>query len=435
MIAGKYVELFALGIRNMRGYILRSILTVLGISIGIGSVIAMFATGEGAQQEILAQIGQLGIRNIIINSVKPSDSDEGGSGGMSSWISHYGLTFKDQRQIARTVPTAQTVLPVHTLYDMVWQGSRRVDARIHGVLPEHMELLQLELEAGRALSPVDNLRLHRVCIVRPGLLRALGYFGEPIGHTLQVGDTFYEIVGVLVDEEFTGLRQKALNADNRSLEIYVPYETVIRRHGTLSIVRKSGSFTATDVELNQIVVEVDDQDNVLATARMIERILDKFHKDHDYELIVPLELLAQRKKTQQVFNRHREHHARDDHGADPRDRRPPRPRSQEAPHRRPVPDGDGDPLRGGGRHRAPARHRLPACARVVLRLDRDRPRLDDLPRDRHLLLRGDPRRPLARDPRGADGPDRGAAVRVAYGGRHLSPLIGRIAPGRINRHW
>ncbi len=302
MIAGKYAEMFRLGVRNMWGYRLRSFLTVLGISVGIAAVIAMVALGQGAQEELLAQYGRLGIRNIIVSSVKPSDEDQG-SAGQTSWVARYGLTRRDYRQIRATVRSAVSVLPVHTHADRIWEGSRSVDARIHGVLPEQMRLFRLDVVRGRPLTAMDNIRLNQVCVVRPGLLRALHYYGPALGHHLQVGDEYYEIVGVLREEEFTGLTRKALNADPRSLELYAPYETVIKRHGTMSFVRKSGSFQATDVELHQIVVETDDQENVLTTARMIERILQSFHRRRDYEMIVPLEFLAQRRKTQEVFNR------------------------------------------------------------------------------------------------------------------------------------
>jgi putative ABC transport system permease protein len=302
VIGGKYVEMFALGIRNLWGYKLRSFLTTLGISFGIAAVIGMLGTGEGAQRAIMSQIGRLGIRNIIINSRKPSEDEAGSTGGATSMISSYGLTFKDYRQIEATVPTAITVLPVHDFTSPVWEGSRRVDAKVHGVVPEHMSLLNLSVTSGRNLSAVDNLQLNRVCVVRPGLLKALQFFGDAIGHRLQLGNQYYEIVGVLAEEEFTSLTMKALQVDSRNLEIYAPYETVIKRHGTFSSIRKAGSWTAEDVDLHQIVVEVDKEDNVLPTARMLEMILAKFHRERDYELIVPLELLAQQKRAQRTFN-------------------------------------------------------------------------------------------------------------------------------------
>ena len=220
MIGGKYPEMFRLGLRNMWGYKLRSFLTVLGISFGVGCVIAMVALGEGAQRELLAKIGRLGIRNIIINSVKPSDEDDGGS-GQTSWVASYGLTRKDYRQIRATVRSASVVLPVHTNSLRIWEGSKPVDARVHGVMPEHLNLFKLEVVRGRTLTPLDNLQLNQVCVVRPALLRALAFYGDPLGHYLAVGPDFFRIVGVLREEEFTGYARKALNAEAKMQAQYV----------------------------------------------------------------------------------------------------------------------------------------------------------------------------------------------------------------------
>jgi putative ABC transport system permease protein len=305
VIGGKYFEMFALGLRNMRGFKLRSFLTMLGISFGIASVISMLALGEGAQQEILSQIGRLGIRNIIVNSKQPVGVQQGSQAGAAQFVLRYGLTFKDLGLIEGTVPTVARVLPVHTLTDNVWIGSRKVSAKMKGVHPEHLDLFRLSVEAGRSLTALDEVMLKRVCVVRTGLLRALEHYEDPIGTRLQIGDedpVVYEIVGVLRDEEFTGQTQKALNVDNQSLEFYAPYQTVLERHGTASSSRSTGSFSAEDVDLHQIVVEAAEEDLVRPTARMLRRILEYSHPEPEYEMIVPLELLEQRKKAQQVFN-------------------------------------------------------------------------------------------------------------------------------------
>ena len=99
MIGAKYVEMVALGVRNILGYPLRSFLTVLGISIGIAAVVAMFATAAGAEREILEQYGRLGIKNIIVNSVKPpektQDSAAGRQGSIVTLICDPGERYLD----------------------------------------------------------------------------------------------------------------------------------------------------------------------------------------------------------------------------------------------------------------------------------------------------------------------------------------------------
>jgi len=293
-------ELFQLAGRNLRGYPLRTLLTTLGIVFGVASVIVMLALGEGAQQEILAQIGKLGIRNVIVNTVKPPDSKD--AARRSRWISKYGITFRDADQIRETVPTAKAVLPVHTKAERAWNGSVKADVTMIGVTPAHFDGASLRVAKGRAITDVDEEGLATVCVVRAALLRRIGWFGEPLGYHLQVGERVYEVVGLLEDEEFTGHYRKALETEYGGDEIYVPYRTILAREGTLSFKRSSGSFESTNVELNQVLVEAVTIDAVLPTARMVTAILQKFHDQQDWEVVVPLELLAQRQRTQNVFN-------------------------------------------------------------------------------------------------------------------------------------
>jgi putative ABC transport system permease protein len=293
-------ELLALAARTLRGYPLRTLLTTLGIVFGVASVIVMLALGEGAQQEILAQIGRLGIRNVIVNTVKPPDSKE--ASRRTRWLSDYGLKFRDHRQIRDTVPTAVTVLPVHSKAERAWNGSMKADVTMIGVTPLHFERASLRVARGRGITEIDEETLATVCVVRAGLLRRLGWYGEPLGYQLQMGEKVYRVVGLLEDDEFTGHYRKALETEYGGEEVYVPFESLLSREGTLSFKRSSGSFEATNVELNQILVEAASIEAVLPTARMVTAVLQKFHDQQDWEVVVPLELLAQRQRTQNVFN-------------------------------------------------------------------------------------------------------------------------------------
>lgn len=300
MIPQKHLEMVRMGLRNLVGYPMRTVLTMLGVVFGVGSVIAMLALGAGAERELLKEIGRLGIQNIIINSIKPEEPDT--SSQRSNWISSYGITFKDHRQIVDTIPGIEKALPVHVSKKTVWQGSKRVEGTLYAVTPEHLDMFQLNTSVGRNLTHLDDEKLSRVCVVRSGMLTELGIYQDPIGFPLNVDNETFYIVGVLQDDSFLGYARKALSVDAKSSEIYVPYSTALRRHGTRSIIRRSGSTEATDVELNQVVISVTDLDQVLVTARMLGSLLERNHPEKDYELVVPLEVLSQRQKTQQVFN-------------------------------------------------------------------------------------------------------------------------------------
>ena len=287
-------------VRNLGRHKLRSFLTTLGIIFGVASVMSMVSTGEGARRAILAQISELGVRNIILNARKPPST--GNASEQRNWTLTYGLTFRDAKQVQDTLPMVEEVLPVHDVEKRVWFGSRYVDAKVRGVTPEYFEHLRLVPFVGRGFTPEDGTKRLRVCVVRQQLLREARYLGDPLLLDLKVGSEYFRVVGVLPDAEFQSPNRVVLGLDDRALEIYVPYETVLDRFGLQSIVRRSGSFEATQVELHQILCVVRDEGAVENAARGIRAIMDNFHPNKDWEMTVPLELLASRQRTQKVFD-------------------------------------------------------------------------------------------------------------------------------------
>src|SRR2546425_9495578 len=91
------IETFVLGLKNLRLHKLRSLLTALGIIIGVAAVIVMVAIGEGAKQDALEQLQQLGARNILVRSVRPPESTD--AANRTSTILTYGLVDADLRRL------------------------------------------------------------------------------------------------------------------------------------------------------------------------------------------------------------------------------------------------------------------------------------------------------------------------------------------------
>ncbi|MEW6743135.1 MAG: ABC transporter permease [Planctomycetota bacterium] len=288
-------------LKNLRRHKLRSFLTTLGIVFGIASVMSMVSTGEGARRAILSQIQQLGINNIIINAKKPP-LEQNIKKEEASWVLRYGLTFRDAEQVKKTLPMVESVLPVHDVKKWLWFKSRRLEAKVRGVTPEYFERLRLEPVIGRRLTQLDGILRRRVCVVRSRLLREARYVGDPLKLDLKLGADYYRVVGVLPDFEFQSPNMAVLGIDERTLEVYVPFTTVISRLGLTQYTSQSGSQEATRVELDQLVCSVASEDHVMLAARCIQSILDKFHEKKDYEVTVPLELLESRQRTQRVFN-------------------------------------------------------------------------------------------------------------------------------------
>ena len=295
------LELIAEALRNLARHKLRSFLTTLGIIFGVASVLSMVAIGEGARRAILDQINQLGVDNIIINAKKPPEeqnvkNEQGGR------MLRYGLTFHDARQIEKTLPMVAEVLPVHDIEKWIWFKSRRIAAKVRGVTPRYFQRLRLRPFIGRTLEESDGVHRRRVCVVRARLLREARYVGDPLMLDLKLGTEYFRVVGVLPDLEFQSPIKSVLGIDDRAMEVYVPFESVVDRFGLSNISRRAGSYEYSHVELHQIVCAIDSEANVMYAARGIRAILASFHEKKDYEITVPLELLASRQKTQQVFN-------------------------------------------------------------------------------------------------------------------------------------
>lgn len=295
------LELVAEALRNLSRHTLRSFLTALGIIFGVASVMSMMSTGEGARRAILDQISQLGIRNIIINARKPpveADVQQAAEG----FTLEYGLTRRDADQILNTLSSVEQVLPVHDVEKFIWFKSRRLEAKVRGVTADYLNRLSLIPDMGRPLTAQDGQERRRVAVVRRRLLTEARYLGDPLKLDLKIGREYYRVVGVLPDAGFQSPNRASLGIDDRSQEVYVPYQTVVDRFGLSEVKQRAGSYESSRVELHQLVVVVDDESRVLTAARAVKGILESFHPKKDYEVIVPLELLESRQRTQRVFN-------------------------------------------------------------------------------------------------------------------------------------
>ncbi len=291
------LELFAQALRSLGRHKLRSFLTALGVIFGVASVISMVSTGEGARQAVLRQIGELGVRNIILNARRPPAEELSEEQGQQQQEVRYGLTFADRQQIRDTIPSVQQLLPVHDKQAWLWFGSRRLAARVRGVTPEYFPCFRLKPSLGRTLSEVDGLEQRRVCVIDQQLLHAAHFLGPPLGLRLKVDNDIYRVVGVLPDRQVSAGNRELLGVTGTAFQVFIPFETAVQRKG---LVRVEGDEPVR-VELDQIICVVDDEERVVPTARAIDNILESNHKLRDYEVVVPQELLASREKTQRIF--------------------------------------------------------------------------------------------------------------------------------------
>ena len=156
-----------IGFKNLMLHKLRSLLTVLGVILGAGSVIAMLAIGEGSKREALEQIRQLGANNIIVRSVKPGQAggsdDSSATTQQQSMVLEYGLKYKDLEKLKATLPTITDAIPISLITKPASREERQIpNARILGITPDYQRVKNIRLRRGRFVTSPD-LRKHCQC--------------------------------------------------------------------------------------------------------------------------------------------------------------------------------------------------------------------------------------------------------------------------------
>jgi putative ABC transport system permease protein len=284
-----------LGLKNLRLHKLRSFLTTLGVVFGVGSVIAMLAVGEGANQEALEQIRRLGSNVIILRSIKPVD--EGSAAQRTTFMSLYGLKYDDEIRIRETFESVRRTVPARMTRQEVRVEGRRMDARIVGTTAGWFTLLERPLLAGRPLTDRDIAANAAVCVISENAARRLLATAYAVGQDVRIGSKVFTVVGVLESIGSVGAGQQV----DTEQDIYIPIGAFRERFGEILVQRESGARAIELVELHQIIVEVDQMENVEPTATAIHRMLERFHPQAGYTIDVPLALLRQAEATKRTF--------------------------------------------------------------------------------------------------------------------------------------
>ena len=290
-----------LGLKTIWLHKLRSFLTALGVVFGVASVIAMLAIGEGASHEAQEQIKKLGSQNIILQSVKPPDS-EGGAGETRSMVIEYGLTARDMTQIRRTVPGVSIVVPSRILTEIIWNLDRKADSQIAGVLPIYPEMRNRTLLEGRFFSELEQQQRLPVGVLNKSAATLLFPLNTPTGKSVRVRGYYYKIVGVIEDESSPSGGEGGAASSNALAQIYIPSTTLMDQFGETFFRYKTGGFEAEKVEFHEAVVRVGKASEVVSRANAIRQILSSNHKKEDWRMIVPIELLRQAERTKQIFS-------------------------------------------------------------------------------------------------------------------------------------
>lgn len=277
--------------RSLLVHKLRSFLSILGVICGVMAVMAMISTGEGARQEILAQIEDMGLKNIYIKRISLSEEQQREAGEKQS----YGLSLDDLQRLQHSGKGIIRAAAIQELVASPIGTQQEIIPKVVQCTADYAEILSLTVASGRFITPQDCERNTLVCVLGASLAKRMGKEGQ-IGQFLRLEDSLYKIVGILAEYRTPEKKMSKVSKDNFNTTLLIPLAMTAYR-GT------SATDLPDTAPVTEIVVEVDKKQHVAAISSMIDRLLQvTHHAVQDYQLLIPLQLLSQSLKTQRVFD-------------------------------------------------------------------------------------------------------------------------------------
>ncbi len=254
-----FFENLRIALRALAANKLRSGLTMLGIIIGVGSVVALMGIGAGASSDITSRVENIG-SNLLTVSTGRLQFGPGNQSGASAF-----LYYSDYELLAENLDNVQSVVPVYQSNLTVTYKKTTVTVSISGTTADYSQARSYTVADGRFITDSDNEHSTRVAVLGSETATDLFDTVDPIGKTIKIGKVEFEVIGVLESKGGSGFG----NADQL---IIVPIETGYQK------LFGSNAVSNSKVKVSNISISVDSPDNVDAVTTQTERLLRRAHK-------------------------------------------------------------------------------------------------------------------------------------------------------------
>jgi len=257
-----------ISLRAIRINKMRSGLTMLGIIIGVGSVIAMLAVGTGASEKIRQQISSIGSNLLLVH---PGSTTSGGLRmGMGSQPT---LTKDDADAILREIPKVQDVAPVLNGVAQVVYGNQNWSTGVYGSTPGIFVVRDLSLIAGRIFTEQDIRSANKVAVLGQTVVTNLFGSSNPIGQVVRIKKLPFTVIGVLAE------KGQSMQGQDQDDIIYIPVTTA----------QKKIFGTAFPGMVRNIMVKVRHADDLNAVENELNSLLRQRHRigpreDNDFQV-------------------------------------------------------------------------------------------------------------------------------------------------------
>lgn len=285
-----FLENIQQGMRSLALHRLRTLLSTLGVLFGVVAVITMLSIGEGAKQETLAQIEQLGMNTITIRQNEIAEEQHlRGREHRSK-----GLTLHDADALGLNVPGIHHLAIMKVVESTVSTVQARISPEILAITDSYDDIKGLKVAEGRFLGAIDISQRNQVCVLGSEVSKNLGSRGH-VGQAIRIDNIEFQIVGVLKNKHWKEGKTTALATRNLNKSVFIPL-------GVEMILPNSKQSAKQDA-FSEIIIQMAHGSNILEAAPLIKHIMENLHGHvDDYQIVIPQELLNQAYRTQYTFN-------------------------------------------------------------------------------------------------------------------------------------
>ena len=258
----RFTNTLRVALRALRRNTMRSMLTALGMIIGVAAVITMVSIGNGAKAQVEAQVASLG-QNLI--TVMPGSSSSGGSRG--GWGSSTSLTPEDADAILAEVKDIDGLSPEIRDRNQILANGLNWNTNVNGVGPDYGYVRNWPMASGAMFTDQDVKSLAKVCVIGKTVADQVFPNEDPVGQTLRIRNLPFRILGVMTPKGFS-----IFGSDEDDV-VLIPYTSHMRR-----VSRRTN--------ISMIRIQADEPENIASVKLAVEDLLTQRRRGREPDFAV-----------------------------------------------------------------------------------------------------------------------------------------------------
>ncbi|QHI68130.1 ABC transporter permease [Tichowtungia aerotolerans] len=273
----RFIKYLGVSRKTLLEHKMRSFLTILGIIFGVAAVIAMTAIGEGAKEEALKSIQQMGIQNVFVNDIAHIRTSAHSKG---RYVTD-GILPSDIAFAKKLLPGVDQTASVKQKEFFIQTGTFQSTMPIKGVSLSYLDVMELSASDGRLFVRTDYDLNKKVCLLGPEAAARLFSRSRAVGSQVRFNGESFAVVGVLADRPGV------------ASDILVPGHAPFLYEKTISF----------ESPITTAIFHFRDTGAIQVSSQLLGDLFKRRHSElDDFELVVPEALLRQQERTQNIFN-------------------------------------------------------------------------------------------------------------------------------------